>query len=160
MNQIKFTVYATPVPQGSMKGFVLKGKWGAKDRAILTSDNSKLKPYRGEVTREAMLALGMAGIEHPLAGKHIPVSMVFDFYLQKPASTPKKRGYPSVKPDVDKICRSTIDALTGLLYADDAQIVELSARKHYGTPERAEVTVTILEGGLNGEATIETQRLF
>ena len=58
--QIKFIAYATPQPQGSMRGFVLPGKNGQKARAILTSDNSKLKPYRSEVTRSAMLALSQA----------------------------------------------------------------------------------------------------
>jgi crossover junction endodeoxyribonuclease RusA len=145
VRQVKFTAYVTPIPQGSMKGFVVPGKWGAKDRAILTSDNTKLKPYRGEVTREAMVALGKAGIAEPFADKHVPVSVIFDFYLQKPVSTPKKRQYPSVKPDLSKLVRSTEDAMTGILYADDAQVVEFSVRKHYGTPERVEVTATIID---------------
>jgi crossover junction endodeoxyribonuclease RusA len=144
MTQIKFTAYVTPVPQGSMKGFVLPGKWGAKPRAILTSDNTKLRPYRGELTREAMVALRDAGVAEPFAPKHVPVSIVFDFYLQRLASIPKKREFPSVRPDLDKLVRSSTDAMTGILYADDAQIVELSTRKHYGTPERVEVTVTVI----------------
>ena len=140
MSEVRFTAYVTPTPQGSMKGFVLPGKWGAKPRAILTSDNKKLKPYRGEVTREAMVALGKAGIAEPFAGKHVPVSIVLEFYFQKPESVPKKRQHPSVKPDLSKLIRSTEDAMTGILYTDDAQIVSIVARKHYGTPERVEVT--------------------
>ena len=128
-----------------MKGFVLPGKMGAKPRAILTSDNKKLKPYRGEVTREAMVALGKAGIAEPFAEKHVPVSIIFDFYLQKPESAPKKRECPSVKPDLSKLIRSTEDAMTGILYADDAQVVSIEARKHYGTPERVEVSVRTID---------------
>lgn len=145
MNQIHFTAYVTPQPQGSMKGFVLPGKWGAKPRAILTSDNKKLKPFRGEVTREAMSALSKAGIAEPFAAKHVPVSMVMDFYFQKPPSVPKKRKGMVVKPDLSKLVRSTEDAMTGILYVDDAQIVELSVRKHYGTPERVEVSAAIVD---------------
>jgi len=143
VSEIRFTAYVTPTPQGSMKGFVLPGKWGAKPRAILTSDNKKLKPYRGEVTREAMVALRDAGVEEPFAEKHVPVSMVLDFYFQRPPSIPKKRVGMVVKPDIDKLIRSTTDAMTGIIYADDAQIVELSVRKHYGTPERVEVATSI-----------------
>jgi crossover junction endodeoxyribonuclease RusA len=142
--EIKFTAYVTPTPQGSMKGFVLPGKWGKKPRAILTSDNKKLKPYRGEVTREAMIALGNAGLEEPFAGKHVPVSLSLEFYLQRPPSIPKKRKCMVVKPDIDKLVRSTTDAMTGILYADDAQVVVLSAGKHYGVPERVEVVATIV----------------
>lgn len=144
MSQLKFTAYCRPEPQGSTKGFVLRGKFGAKDRAILTSANKNLKPFRGQVTREAMAALLSAGLPQPMAGKHVPVSLVMDFYFERPPSIPKKRRDMVVKPDLDKLVRSTTDALTGLLYADDAQIIEASVRKHYGTPERVEVSATII----------------
>jgi crossover junction endodeoxyribonuclease RusA len=49
-----------------------------------------------------------------------------------------------VKPDLDKVIRATCDALTGILYADDAQIVDTSARKHYGSPERVEISMVVL----------------
>jgi Holliday junction resolvase RusA-like endonuclease len=145
VRQIKFVAYCTPQPQGSMKGFVLPGKNGAKGRAILTSANPKLKPYRGEITREAMSALSEAGITEPMAAKHVPVSLIIDFYLARPASIPRKRTELVVKPDLSKLIRSTEDAMTGILYADDAQIVELSVRKHYGSPERVEISARIQE---------------
>ena len=152
MSEIRFTAYVHPEPQGSVKGFVLKGKWGAKDRAILTSTNKNLKPYRGQVTREAVVALEAAGFPQPMAGKQVPVSMTMDFYFAKPPSIPKKRTEMSVRPDVSKLVRATEDSLTGLLYADDAQVVESIARKHYGTPERVEVCVRIVEGELENQS--------
>lgn len=142
--QVKFTVFARPEPQGSTKGFLLRGKFGAKDRVILTSANKKLKPYRQELTNTAMVSLNELGIQRPMADKHVPVSVVFDFYFEKPASIPKKRKHIAVKPDLDKICRSTLDSLTGILYKDDAQVVEISVRKHYGLPERAEIQAEIV----------------
>ena len=145
MSEVRFTAYVHPEPQGSTKGFVLRGKWGAKDRAILTSSNPKLKPYRGQVTREAVVALETASLPQPMAGKHVPVSMTLDFYFAKPPSVPKKRIKMAVKPDLSKLIRATEDAFIGLLYADDAQIVETIARKHYGTPERVEVIVGIVD---------------
>lgn len=148
MDRIKFTVYARPEPQGSTKGFLLKGKWGNKDRVILTSANKKLKPYRQELTNTALVALSDSGVQRPMATKHVPVSIALDFYFERPASIPKKRTHISVKPDIDKICRSTIDALTGIIYHDDAQIVEVSARKHYGLPERAEISATVVDAAL------------
>lgn len=129
---------------GSMKGFVLPGKGGAKPRAILTSNNPKMKPYRQELTHSAMAEIRERGMVSPLAGKHVPVELILDFYFAKPESCPKKRTRIVVKPDMDKVIRATADALTGILYADDAQIVELSARKHYGTPERVEISMTVL----------------
>jgi Holliday junction resolvase RusA-like endonuclease len=145
MEQVKFTAYVRPEPQGSMKAFIVKGKWGAKDRATITSDNKKMKPYREVVTLTAINALKDSGLQAPVAGKHVPVSLVLDFYLAKPPSVPKKRTRMVVKPDLSKLVRSTEDAMTGILYVDDAQIVEESVRKHYGVPERVEVSMTILE---------------
>lgn len=159
-SQVSFTVYATPVPQGSMKSFIIKGKWGAKDRSIVTSDNKKLKPFRGQVTETAMAVLSEKGIAQPFAGKHVPVSILADFYLAKPQSVAKKRVHPSVKPDLDKLIRSLCDAMTGVIFSDDAQIVEFNVRKKYGSPERVEVSITILEGGFDVKEQCTSQTLF
>jgi len=154
MHQVKFTVYATPQPQGSARVFIVKGKWGASDRATITHDNKKLKPYRQELTNTAMVELHNSGIAVPMAGKQVPVSLVIDFYFNKPPSVPKKRREIAVKPDLDKLVRSTTDALTGILYVDDAQVVEYSVRKHYGSPERAEISATIVEAVAEGKDTL------
>ena len=138
-NRINFVVYARPEPQGSARAFVVNG------RAVVTSTNKKLKPYRQELTHTAMNALAGDGTAAPMAGKHVPVSMVIDFHLERPKSIPKKRNHLVVKPDMDKLIRSTLDALTGIIYQDDAQVVELNVRKHYGVPERAEISATIIE---------------
>ena len=39
---------------------------------------------------------------------------------------------PTVKPDADNIAKSVLDALNGLAYADDKQIVECEVKKYYG----------------------------
>lgn len=142
--EIRFTVLGRPQPQGSMKGFVLPGKDGRKPRAILTSDNASMKPYRQQVGWAALDARAKAGHNGLFAEKQVPVGLELNFYLEKPKSIPKKREHISVKPDIDKLCRSTIDAMTGVMFADDAQIVQLSASKHYGIPERVEIVVTNL----------------
>ena len=141
---INFSVYARPTPQGSLRGFVIPGKKGAKPRAIVTSDNKKLKPYRQEVSGAALEHIRqICQHQDTFAGKHIPVRMELDFYFAKPNSVNKKRLFPVVKPDLDKLVRSTTDALTGILFCDDAQIVELVARKHYGVPERVGIKMQI-----------------
>jgi len=137
--QATFTVYAKPQPQGSIRAFMIGGK------PRLTSDNKKLKPYRTSVAEGAMYYLGDRGIDKPMAKQHEPVSIVFDFYLEKPKSMSKKRIRHTVKPDLDKLCRATFDSLKGVILHDDSIICDLSARKHYGLPERVEISVTILE---------------
>lgn len=65
--------------------------------------------------------------------------MAIDFYLPIPASWPdKKRSdahlgliLPISRPDVDNYIKQVMDALNGIAYADDSQIVEITARKFY-----------------------------
>jgi crossover junction endodeoxyribonuclease RusA len=135
VSDLRFTVYCHPEPQGSSKAFVIPGT----NRASVTSTNTKLKPYRHEVVRAVCYEMNVRNVERPWADKHVPVSLCLTFYFEKPPSVAKKRTECVVKPDIDKICRSTFDALTGVLFKDDAQVVEIVARKQYGTPERVEI---------------------
>lgn len=48
---------------------------------------------------------------------------------------------PIVKPDLDNYIKSTLDALNGIIWTDDAIIVELNASKHYAEEPRIEVEV-------------------
>jgi len=141
MSEVRFTAFVKPEPQGSSRAFIVKGKWGQQDRAIITSDNKDLKTFRGEVTREAIRAIAAANMQRPMAAKHVPVSIELDLYFLKPQSVSKKRTEMVVRPDLDKLCRGCGDSFTGVLYEDDSQVVSLTARKHYGAPERVEVTV-------------------
>lgn len=131
------TVNDTPKPQGSKKGFVNK-KTG---RAQIVDDNkTALRTWR-EAVKQAVLDQHRCDEPHsddpylhrcplPLLG---PVSIEITFTLTKPASAPKTRvTWPKGRPDVDKLVRSTFDALTAAAaWKDDAQVVELVARKVY-----------------------------
>lgn len=136
VDHIYFTVLGKAQPQGSIKAFMIGGK------PRLTSDNTKMKPYRQQVGWSALDARTDAGYSGLFAEKHVAVGVDIKFYFAKPPSISKKRIHVVVKPDIDKICRSSIDAMTGILYADDAQIISLTAIKEYGIPERVEISVT------------------
>ena len=56
--RVEFTVHGTPQPQGSAKAFIPKG-W---KRAIITSDNRSLKPWRQDVSAMASEAMQLAGV--------------------------------------------------------------------------------------------------
>lgn len=42
---------------------------------------------------------------------------------------------PLTKPDVDNYTKNILDALNGIAYPDDKQIVELTVSKHYGNTD-------------------------
>lgn len=128
---IKFTVHGKPAPQGSMRAFHRPGM----KHAVITSDNKKLKPWRQEIS-------GMAQNQGAVASLG-PMVVTLDFYFSRPKSAKKRNGM-TVKPDVDKLARAVLDALTGIIFHDDSQVVHLTARKHYELPERVEIQVVPL----------------
>jgi Holliday junction resolvase RusA-like endonuclease len=145
VDSLSFTVYCTPAPQGSKRGWIVKGKSGARDRAIVADANNKTMPYRQAITQTVLNKLGDTELPWAKVDKKgsrrlaVPVWLSLKFYLIRPPTAPRKRICPTVKPDIDKLIRSTMDALTGVLFDDDAQVVELSTSKNYGTPERVEI---------------------
>ncbi len=133
---LTFTVYGIPQPQGSTRAFIPKG-W---KRPIITSANAKNKPWRQEVASCAITALN-GGFEELRSG---PVSLKAVFFFDKPKSCPKRCQHKTTRPDVDKLARSLNDALTGIVFCDDSQIVELRVAKMFGSPARAEIEVVSL----------------
>lgn len=81
-----------------------------------------------------------------------PLHMYIDAYFEIPKSTTKKKRaeiedgklYPTKKPDIDNIAKVICDALNGVAYKDDTQIIELTVRKLYST-EEPKVLVGIYE---------------
>lgn len=49
--------------------------------------------------------------------------------------------YPTGKPDVDKLARAILDALTGVWWDDDSRVVSLGAVKVYGTSPSVSIHV-------------------
>ncbi len=130
---IEFTVLGCPVPQGSMKGFVIRG------RARLTSDNPALKDWRLQVAGAAMMACTNREL---LLQDQSPREIRLKFFFRKPLSAPKYRTAPTVRPDLDKLTRAILDSLTGILYSDDALVTRFGhIEKYYGTPERVEISL-------------------
>jgi crossover junction endodeoxyribonuclease RusA len=56
----------------------------------------------------------------------------------------KRTPYPTTKTDLDKLSRATLDALTGLVWDDDKQVVMLHAIKIWGAFEGCIINVSEL----------------
>lgn len=48
---------------------------------------------------------------------------------------------PTKKPDCDNIAKSILDALNGIAYRDDSQVVSLTVQKFYGDAELVHMTI-------------------
>lgn len=75
------------------------------------------------------------------------ISVRIDTYRALPKSRPKRISSESdtFKPDADNICKSCLDALNGVAWDDDAQVVELCVVKHPRTRTDERMTITIEE---------------
>lgn len=88
-----------------------------------------LKHYRRSVTAAA------TALNTPTITKPVRVVLIFHFTRPKShyTSTGKLKTsapldvYPARRGDIDKLCRSTLDAITGPLIKDDAQVTSLEA---------------------------------
>jgi Holliday junction resolvase RusA-like endonuclease len=133
--RVVIEVFGTPGPQGS-KTHLGRGR--------MVESSKKVKPWRQDVKQAALAVTGQAGGWRPLDGP-LAVSMVFS--LTRPAGhrgTGRNAGSlrasaparPTTYPDLSKLARSTEDALTGVVWADDARVVEyVRLGKWYaGTP--------------------------
>lgn len=77
-------------------------------------------------------AMAESGIQPPAHRPHAPVILTVDAYRPLPESRPRRvRSEPDTyKPDADNEAKLVMDALNGLAWADDAQVVDLHVRKH------------------------------
>jgi Holliday junction resolvase RusA-like endonuclease len=126
-------VLGIPVPQGSKR--VFHGR-------LVDVNDRKLRDWRAMV----------GGAVEQLGRFDGPVSVTLNFYLPRPKGhygkkgiLPSAPGRPAVRPDVDKLVRACLDAMTGIVFRDDAQVVTILARKLYATADRPPGVVIEIE---------------
>ena len=132
---ISFTVPGLPVPQGSMTAFIKGG------RPVITHKRSDaLKDYRARCAMAAQAAGASCSSE--------PISLRAVFYMLRPKShfgtgrnahtlKPSAPDYCATTPDIDKILRALLDALTGVCFADDKQVVRAHVVQRYADANHA-----------------------
>lgn len=135
MTEITFTVFGIPKPAGSKTAFAIKRGGVYTGRTVVMDACKKTKSWQAIVKAEAKKHAPAT----PLVG---PISVNFTFYMPRPKShfgTGKNSkslklsapAYLIGKPDVLKLARAVEDALTGIIYVDDSQIVDERLSKSY-----------------------------
>lgn len=128
-------VTGLPIAQGSMSAFPTRS-----GRIVVTDQKGpNLKSWRTQVANAAR----QAHDGEPFDG---PVSVSIAFVLPRPKKhyrtgrfahllRPDAPTWHTTKPDIDKLERAILDALTqsGTIH-DDAQVARLNATKTYGDP--------------------------
>ncbi len=113
-----FTILGDPRPQGRPR-FYRRGNF------VGAYDPKKSRNYKQ--TLAAQIAA-----QNPEYIQDGAISLECEFIFARPKTLPKKVVDHTKKPDLDNLLKALKDAMTGIVWHDDAQIVSLSARKDYG----------------------------
>ena len=132
---VTFAVDGDPVPKGRPR-FARRGQF------VQTYTDAKTIDYETQVAMKARHAIG--------ATKPLESALTVFLYLRYtvPASYSKKRKeaclngleYPK-KVDIDNVYKSVTDAMNGIVYVDDSQIVEAHIKKVYAEESGANIMV-------------------
>jgi crossover junction endodeoxyribonuclease RusA len=151
---LHIVVVGTPRPQGSKRP--LRNKHTG--RIHLVESSQRLPDWRADIRSAAEKALAnrfitglgitglwdaplVVGIQFLLArpkNHYLPVNSRRD----RPFLRDNAPKHPAGKPDLDKLIRAVLDALTGLVWRDDSQVVHVEAWKLYHPHEGADITVS------------------
>lgn len=123
MSYIEFQVDGQAQPQGSKNGYLRGG------RIVLVESSRQLKPYRQAVAYAAQQAAKSIG--WVIADNSKPITVKITFGMTRGKTV--KRLHPTVKPDLDKLIRATLDGITqsGVIWHDDAEVCRIIAEKYY-----------------------------
>ncbi len=159
-------VYGKPVPQGSKQSQVIYNRSTGKPvmkngrvLAVVRNDNDDLQNWRNQIAEKMLEAWRDATHTSPDNKKDPeliqgPMTLRVEFWRPRPkghygtgrnasklkASAPE---HPTARPDTLKLARAVEDALTGVIWADDSQVVIHDLLKMWG--ERFETHVVIRE---------------
>lgn len=123
MAAVSFFTPGNPAPQGSKRHV---------GRGILVESSKAVGSWRERVALATHNAMQEAKLT-PFDG---PVRVRIAFVLPRPKSAPKTRDIPATKrPDGDKLLRAVLDAMSGIAYRDDSQIVDYRVTKRIEWPQ-------------------------
>ena len=135
-----------------------KPRGKARARTVRNQSSNRTVSYKPEkdLLYENLIKerfLNQAGGFYIERGKPVTLRIVARFLPPKSTSKKKQKQMldgeilPLKKPDMDNIVKVVADALNGVAYNDDTQIVLVSAKKAYSAIEGLDVTVEEYKDG-------------
>lgn len=146
MNEIYFRVDGEVVPKARprfRRVVFTDSKTQEKKSGVATYTPKKTLSYEQKVKAAYMVECPF-GVAFPTE----PLEIVLNVYMAMPKSATKKsklemlmHKFPTKKPDADNLLKSVADALNGVAYTDDSQIVSATVRKFWSEQGSAEITL-------------------
>lgn len=115
--------------------------------------NARFTDPKARADKDAIAKMARAAFKgDPWTG---PVVISFVAVFAIPSSWPKYLRESAMRgevmhiadPDLDQLCKQMMDALKGIVFADDNQVCGFAMpfAKRYGHPERRDIVVTLLD---------------
>jgi Holliday junction resolvase RusA-like endonuclease len=148
---VRFQVQGRPQQKGSKRS-VYRNRKGGGVNVYQVDANERARPWQQAVAGAARMAMAEAALD--LFPGPVMVQLFMSFARpQNHYGTGRNRwtlraaapGEMATTPDIDKLVRTVLDGLSGTVFRDDCQVVELVARKVYDTPEGVDVYVEALK---------------
>lgn len=141
LSEILITIPGEPCAQGRPRISTAGGFPRAYDPA-------KSRNYKAFVKLIAQEEIPVQGWRYT----ELPLAVTITAYMSIPSSKSKKFKQaaalgverPTKKPDIDNIFKCVTDALSGIAYKDDKQIVAATVNKWYAEVPRVEVLIRII----------------
>lgn len=121
-----------------------------KARPRMTRDGHVYNPLKTEQAErdiQFLLKAHIIRLQIQITDKPVVVSMIFHHDCPKTMNKSDRlladlgMLYKASKPDIDNLAKLVADAMNGLIYFDDAQIVKLTCEKKYSKREGVELKV-------------------
>lgn len=149
---LTFFVAGKAEPAGSKRAFPFKRQNGSLGVAV-SDANPRSRDWKSLVADAAGTAIRAWVQDNPFELMQGPLELECEFRVPRPKSHFGKRGllpraaeFPAGRPDVLKLARGVEDALSLVVWRDDAQIVtELLKKRYCRAGETPGVQVTIRE---------------
>jgi len=142
----RIEVVGHPAPKGSARA-INRGGFPVLVASGSDVNRANLRSWDQAVKLAAKEAVGPVDAP-PFVETAIRLTIVYR--VRRPSTHWGKKGlkpsapaFPIVKPDMDKYTRATCDSLKGIVYDDDARIVERRELKMYAAPGREGATIII-----------------
>lgn len=94
-------------------------------------------PVRRHMEWSNRIALAAQG-QRPVALLEGPLTVSLFFFRARP-KTRRRDRYPLTRPDLENCAKGLLDVLQGIVFVNDAQVVELRLAKAYADPAKAEI---------------------
>lgn len=129
-----------------MVRFEVKGKVIPKGRPRFTKRGHTYTPAKTRAYEKLVKQTALMNIKEPFKEA---VTVAIQIFKTPPKSWSKKKKaqalsgvlLPVVKPDIDNYAKGILDALNGVVYEDDNQIIKLIVEKQYGDEDKAIIEI-------------------